>query len=270
MTQPTTPGPTPPTLPPPAAAAPLLRVCGLRKSRGSLPVLRGVDLELPAGSVGVLMGASGSGKSTLLRCILGLEDFEGGEIAVCDQRCVADAPVTERRRQIARIRQSVGMVFQQFHLFPHLTVEENVMEAPVHVRRIAPEAARKAARELLERVGLGAKLRSYPEELSGGQQQRVAIARALAMQPRVMLFDEPTSALDPRMTGEIQGVLADLARQGLAMLIATHAADFARKIADQVAVLVEGQVIECGPPGQVFDNPQRPETRDLLRSVAPH
>ncbi|MFM8288414.1 MAG: amino acid ABC transporter ATP-binding protein, partial [Planctomycetaceae bacterium] len=193
------------TTPPPNEAAPLaspvLRVTGLRMSRGTLPVLQGVDLDLPPAGVGVLMGASGSGKSTLLRCITGLEAFQAGEIEVCDQRCAASDPEGVKRRKIAAIRQSVGMVFQQFHLFPHLSVIENVTEAPIHVRGVAPEVARAAGRELLERVGLGSKLESFPDELSGGQQQRVAIARALAMQPRVMLFDEPTSALDPRMTG---------------------------------------------------------------------
>ena len=250
------------------SASPVLRITGLRKSRGALAVLQGVDLELPEAAVGVLMGASGSGKSTLLRCITGLEDFQAGEIEVCDQRCAAQDPESVKRRKLAAIRQSVGMVFQQFHLFPHLTVIENVTEAPIHVRGMAPEAAREAGRVLLERVGLGAKLHSYPDELSGGQQQRVAIARALAMQPRVMLFDEPTSALDPRMTGEVQAVMSDLASQGLAMLVATHSLEFARKIANQVAVLVDGRVIECGPPEQVFDHPQRPETRTLLRNAA--
>ncbi|MFM8218519.1 MAG: ABC transporter ATP-binding protein [Planctomycetaceae bacterium] len=234
------------TTPPPNEAAPLaspvLRVTGLRMSRGTLPVLQGVDLDLPPAGVGVLMGASGSGKSTLLRCITGLEAFQAGEIEVCDQRCAASDPEGVKRRKIAAIRQSVGMVFQQFHLFPHLSVIENVTEAPIHVRGVVPEVARAAGRELLERVGLGSKLESFPDELSGGQQQRVAIARAIVTRPRVLLADEPTGNLDSQRSHEIMELIQRLNRErGITVLMVTHEPDIAA-YAGRIVRFVDGRV----------------------------
>ncbi|MCY2966300.1 MAG: amino acid ABC transporter ATP-binding protein, partial [Planctomycetota bacterium] len=218
--------------------------------------------------VGVLIGASGSGKSTLLRCINGLENFQGGTIDVGGVRLDADPTRASRRSALQRIRLRVGMVFQQFNLFPHLNVIENVMEAPVCVLRQPRDAARVDATRLLDRVGLGDKLQSLPHQLSGGQQQRVAIARALAMKPEMILFDEPTSALDPRMTGEVLSVMTDLAKEGQTMLVVTHAMNFARRVANVVHVLSAGRVVESGPPEQVFESPDHPATRELLRDAA--
>jgi polar amino acid transport system ATP-binding protein len=195
----------------------------------------------------------------------GLESFEGGEIAVGAGRLTSNLSYGDRQRQLLRIRRSVGMVFQQFNLFPHMTVLANVIEAPQHVLKVPRERAVAEARTLLDRVGLGDRLDSRPAQLSGGQQQRVAIARALAMHPELILFDEPTSALDPKMTAEVLAVMADLARQGETMLVVTHAMTFARRVANDVHVIANGVIVESGPPAQIFEAPQHAETKELLQ-----
>jgi polar amino acid transport system ATP-binding protein len=243
----------------------MLTISQLVKRFRDREVLRGVSLRLEPGRVGVLIGPSGSGKSTILRCVNGLESFEGGEIAVAAGRLTAELSYGDRQRQLLQIRRSVGMVFQQFNLFPHMTVLANVIEAPVHVLKLPRERAVAEARKLLDRVGLGDRLDSRPAQLSGGQQQRVAIARALAMHPELILFDEPTSALDPKMTAEVLAVMADLARQGETMLVVTHAMTFARRVANEVHVIANGVIVESGPPAQVFEAPQHAETRELLQ-----
>ena len=242
----------------------MLSVNRIVKHHGPHPVLRGTSLSLQRGEVGVLIGASGSGKSTLLRCVNGLESFEKGEVTVGDVRLPAGTNGRERQRQLHSLRCRVGMVFQQFNLFPHLSAIENVIEAPVQVLHKPRDVATAEARALLDRVGLGERLDNMPHQLSGGQQQRVAIARALAMQPDLILFDEPTSGLDPRMTAEVLSVMADLAAQGQTMLVVTHSMSFARRAARSIFVLAHGEIIESGPPEQVFDSPQHPGTRDLL------
>lgn len=242
----------------------MLAITSLVKRHGPREVLRGVNLAMPAGEVGVLIGPSGSGKSTLLRCINGLEEFQEGEIIVDAVRLAAGQSVRERNAALARIRCRVGMVFQQFNLFPHLSVLGNVIEAPIHVERLPRSEAIERARGLLQRVGLGDRLESSPTQLSGGQQQRVAIARALAMKPELILFDEPTSALDPQMTQEVLAVMTDLAREGQSMLVVTHAMSFARKVAHRVHVIAEGVIAESGPPEQIFGAPTHPATKALL------
>jgi polar amino acid transport system ATP-binding protein len=243
----------------------MLTISQLVKRFRDREVLRGVSLRLEPGKVGVLIGPSGSGKSTILRCVNGLECFEGGEISVAAGRLTAQLSYGDRQRQLLAIRRSVGMVFQQFNLFPHMTVLANIIEAPIHVLKLPRERAVAEARKLLDRVGLGDRLESRPSQLSGGQQQRVAIARALAMRPELILFDEPTSALDPKMTAEVLAVMADLARQGETMLVVTHAMTFARRVANEVHVIANGVIVESGPPAQVFEAPQHEETRELLR-----
>ena len=243
---------------------PMLTISSLIKRHGPRDVLKGVTLSMAAGEVGVLIGPSGSGKSTLLRCINGLEEFHGGEIHVDNVRLTANGSPRERHLALAEIRKRVGMVFQQFNLFPHLSVLGNVIEAPRHVLRKSREEAVAKARQLLDRVGLGDRLGSSPAQLSGGQQQRVAIARALAMEPELVLFDEPTSALDPQMTQEVLAVMTDLAKEGQSMLVVTHAMGFARKAAHRVHVIAEGVIAESGPPEQIFDAPQHPATKTLL------
>jgi ABC-type polar amino acid transport system ATPase subunit len=245
----------------------MLTIDQLRKRHGEREVLRGVSLRLDKGRVGVLIGPSGSGKSTILRCVNGLERFEAGQIAVDGCRLSATFSHRERQAGLRTIRSRVGMVFQQFHLFPHLSVVGNVIEAPVHVLKKPRDEAMAEARELLGRVGLGDRLESAPQELSGGQQQRVAIARALAMRPDLLLFDEPTSALDPQMTAEVLAVMADLAREGQTMLVVTHAMGFARRVAHQVHVIAEGVIVEEGPPEQIFGAPKEPQTRLLLQQA---
>ncbi|MBS0265632.1 MAG: amino acid ABC transporter ATP-binding protein [Planctomycetes bacterium] len=247
----------------------MLSITQLAKRFGQRDVLRGVSLSLAAGRVGTLIGSSGSGKSTLLRCINGLEVFDAGEIAVAGGRLTGAANDQQRPQQLALIRRRVGMVFQQFNLFPHQTVLGNVIEAPVHVLGIPVEVARTEARQFLDKVGLGDRCESYPAQLSGGQQQRVAIARALAMKPQLILFDEPTSALDPKMTAEVLAVMAQLATQGQTMLVVTHDMDFARRVSHDVHVMAAGQIVESGPPDQIFGSPARPETRELLNANAP-
>lgn len=246
----------------------MLEIHQLHKRHGEREVLRGIDLTLSKGQVGVLIGPSGGGKSTVLRCINGLDLFHAGKISVAEHLLAGEATEAERKRELSAIRRRVGMVFQQFNLFPHKSVLGNVIEAPMQVLRKSRAQAVAEATELLDRVGLGDRCESMPHQLSGGQQQRVAIARALAMKPELILFDEPTSALDPKMTAEVLGVMADLAAGGQTMLVVTHAMGFARRAAHQVFVMAEGMIAESGPPTQVFDDPQRPETRDFLKQVA--
>ncbi len=235
-------------------------------------VLKGVDLDVARGEVTVILGPSGSGKSTLLRCINELEEITGGSVVVGGDLMGyrADAKGTLHRlhpKVVARQRSRIGMVFQRFHLFPHMTALENVMEAPVQVRGLSKKAAKQRALELIERVGLTDRMEHYPAQLSGGQQQRVAIARALAMDPELMLFDEPTSALDPELVGEVLSVMQDLARSGMTMIVVTHEIGFAREVADHVVFMDDGVIVESGPPSAVLDNPQEQRTRDFLAHV---
>ncbi|MBN2510749.1 MAG: amino acid ABC transporter ATP-binding protein [Spirochaetales bacterium] len=239
----------------------MVRVENIQKHFGSLKVLKGIDLDIQEKEIVVIIGPSGSGKSTLLRCINFLEMPDKGKVFINQHE------VKTNNHDINGLRARVGMVFQHFHLFPHMTVLENVMEGPVQVKKIAKNKARKAAAELLEKVGLSDKADEYPEMLSGGQKQRVAIARSLAMEPEVILFDEPTSALDPELVGEVIDVIDDLAREGMTMAIVTHEIWFARKVAHKVIVMDEGKIIEQGPPEQVFDNPTHPRTQQFLKQV---
>jgi ABC-type polar amino acid transport system ATPase subunit len=246
----------------------VITVRELVKRHGNLSVLDGVSLAVNRAEVAAVIGPSGGGKSTLLRCINGLEHFEAGEVRV-DGVCLG--PGAEDRRSgevLRRLRRQVGMVFQQFHLFPHLSVLENVLSGPLYALGRPRAEAEPEARQLLERVGLGDKLHCRPEQLSGGQQQRVAIARALAVKPAAILFDEPTSALDPRMAAEVLGVIADLARSGQTMVVVTHAMGFARQVAHTVHVMNGGRIVESGPPAQVFEAPQTEVTRTFLAQAA--
>ena len=230
-------------------------------------VLRGVSLTVADGEVCVLLGPSGGGKSTLLRTINGLETFDSGTIRVCDVTLPAAAGL-ERELALGKIRQRVGMVFQQFNLFPHRTVLQNVTEAPINVLKQPKDSAIANARRLLDRVGMLDKQNARPGSLSGGQQQRVAIARTLAMSPEAILFDEPTSALDPRTTAEVISVMTDLAAAGQRMIVVTHAMSFARTVAHQVHILHAGTIAESGPPQQIFDDPQTEITRSFLSEAA--
>ncbi|NRG39346.1 amino acid ABC transporter ATP-binding protein [Rathayibacter sp. VKM Ac-2835] len=249
----------------------MVRLEGVHKSFGSLEVLKGIDLTMEREKVTCLLGPSGSGKSTLLRCINHIERIDSGRVFV-DDRLIGyierDGRFYEmKERLVTRQRQEIGMVFQGFNLFPHLTVEQNIMEGRVGIQRVAPAQARSEAHALLERVGLREKATAYPNQLSGGQKQRVAIARALAMQPKVMLFDEPTSALDPELVGEVLEVMRDLADSGMTMIVVTHEIAFAREVADHVVFMDGGVVVEQGPPEQVLVRPQQPRTRAFLRGV---
>ncbi|MEV0067103.1 amino acid ABC transporter ATP-binding protein [Amycolatopsis sp. NPDC050768] len=241
------------------------------KSFGSLNVLKGIDLEVHEREVLCLIGPSGSGKSTLLRCINHLEKIDAGRLYVdgvlVGYRQRGDKLHELREKEVAFQRKDIGMVFQRFNLFPHMTALENVMEAPVQVRREPRSEVRQRALELLERVGLGDKAASYPAQLSGGQQQRVAIARALAMQPKLMLFDEPTSALDPELVGDVLGVMRQLAKDGMTMVVVTHEMQFAREVADKVLFMDGGVVVEAGPPAQVIGAPQHQRTKEFLARV---
>ncbi|RZF29217.1 amino acid ABC transporter ATP-binding protein [Paraburkholderia sp. UYCP14C] len=239
----------------------MIEITNVHKSFGSVPVLKGISLNVNQGEVVCLIGASGSGKSTLLRCINALESYDEGEIRLLGER------VEQRARNINQLRTQVGMVFQRFNLFPHRTALENVMEGPVHVKRLARADAQREASELLDKVGLGHKLHAYPHQLSGGQQQRVAIARSLAMKPKAILFDEPTSALDPELVGEVLGVMRTLAREGMTMLVVTHEMGFAREVADRVCFLHAGLIIEEGTAQQVLGSPRETRTREFLRHV---
>ncbi len=242
----------------------MIRIQGLVKRHGSLEVLKGVSLNVAKGEVAAIIGASGSGKSTLMRCVNGLETFEAGSVVVDGVKIDGSASLADRQSAASRVCRQVGMVFQAYHLFPHRSVLQNVTEGPIHVLKMPREAAEARAIKLLDRVGLADRIDARPRHLSGGQQQRVAIARALAMEPQAILFDEPTSALDPRMTAEVLAVIADLARDGLTIVVVTHAMRFARNVAQTVHVLDHGVVIESGAPGQIFDAPREPATRRLL------
>ncbi len=246
----------------------MIETIDLHKRHGKLEVLRGISLTVAEGEVAVIVGPSGGGKSTFLRCLNGLEPFHAGEVRIGENRL---GPGEQSRQTLARlklVRREVGMVFQQFNLFPHLTVLQNVIEAPRRVLGLSRDEAISRAKALLDRVGLADKINERPERLSGGQQQRVAIARALAMQPRAILFDEPTSALDPRMTAEVLAVLADLAKSGQTMIVVTHAMSFARRAAHTVYVFEEGRVLESGPPQQIFENPREKATAEFVREQA--
>ncbi|MHB1063107.1 MAG: amino acid ABC transporter ATP-binding protein [Georgenia sp.] len=253
----------------------MVEITGLHKFFGELHVLRGVDLTVAAGEVCVVVGPSGSGKSTLLRCVNQLEEIDAGRLRVdgvlAGYREEDRGGRTELYRlhpkKIAMQRARIGMVFQRFNLFPHMTALENVMEAPVQVRRRSRAGARAAARELLDRVGLADRADHYPAQLSGGQQQRVAIARALAMEPELMLFDEPTSALDPELVGEVLTVMQDLAASGMTMVVVTHEIGFAREVGDHLVFMDDGVIVEQGEPRTVLDDPQQQRTREFLSKV---
>ncbi len=246
----------------------IVRVEGVHKRFGSLEVLKGIDMELHKGEVVVIFGRSGSGKSTLLRCVNFLEDPSEGTIEVAGVRLGGGHRTRRKREQIRQLRLHVGMVFQQFNLFPHNTVLQNVMAGPLCLRHADKAATRTLALSLLDQVGLSDKADEHPIRLSGGQQQRVAIARALAMQPDVMLFDEPTSALDPELTGEVLAVMKSLATDlHMPMMVVTHEMGFAREVADRMAFFHEGVILEQGPPEQVFGATKFPETRKFLDAV---
>ena len=247
----------------------LVEISGVRKSFGAIEVLKGIDLAVAAGEVVCLLGSSGSGKTTLLRCINNLESIDAGTVlvdgAMIGYRLGPDgALVPEPDRITAAKRARVGMVFQRFNLFAHLTALENVCEAPVHVRRVALVEATSRARDLLASVGLADKAEQYPHELSGGQQQRVAIARALAMDPILMLFDEPTSALDPELVGEVLDTMRRLASDGMTMIVVTHEMSFARDVADRVVLMDAGQIVEAAAPAAFFTSPTHARTRAFL------
>ncbi len=245
----------------------MIDVRDLVKNHGTLRVLDGVTLTVRRGEVAVIIGPSGGGKSTLLRCINGLETFQQGEVRV-DNFILSSSDINSANSTTLRqLRQRVGMVFQQFHLFPHLRVLDNVLSGPLWTLHQSREQAEPTARHLLERVGLADKIAAWPEQLSGGQQQRVAIARALAMHPEAILFDEPTSALDPRMAGEVLQVITDLARSGQTMIVVTHAMSFARRVAHTVHVMHNGRIAESGPPEQIFSQPHQEVTRSFLAQV---
>ena len=245
----------------------IVNIQGMNKYFGKLHVLKDIDLEVNAGEVVVIIGASGSGKSTLIRCVNGLEEFESGKLEVDGHPL---APKGGNQKSLYEIRKEVGMVFQQFNLFPHLTVKKNIMLAPMKVKNESQVVANGTAERLLQRVGIADQAGKYPSQLSGGQQQRVAIARALAMDPRLMLFDEPTSALDPEMIGEVLDVMRELAKEGMTMMVVTHEMGFAREVADRVIYIHQGQIVEEGKPEDVFDNPQNERTQSFLSRVLKH
>lgn len=239
----------------------MIKIEGLFKSFGKLDVLKGIDYKVNEKEVICVIGPSGSGKSTFLRCINLLEDITAGEIFIDGVK------INDVNTDINEIRKEVGMVFQQFNLFPHMRVLENITLAPKKIRKMSPADADKLAYQLLEKVGLSDKARAYPEQLSGGQQQRVAIARALAMRPKVMLFDEPTSALDPEMVKEVLDVMKELALEGMTMVVVTHEMGFAREMGDRVIFIDEGHLVEEGPPEQIFGNPTNERTKAFLSKV---
>ncbi len=253
----------------------MIEAVGVHKFFGHLHVLKGVDLTVERGEVCVVLGPSGSGKSTLLRCVNELEQISAGRITVDGELMglrevvKGGATVLHRRtdKDIARQRAKIGMVFQRFNLFPHMTALQNVMEAPVQVLGLTKAKARERALQELERVGLADRVDHYPGQLSGGQQQRVAIARALAMDPQLMLFDEPTSALDPELVGEVLAVMRELADSGMTMMVVTHEVGFAREVADQVVFMDEGEIVERGAPAQLIDTPRHQRTRDFFAKV---
>ncbi len=239
----------------------MIRVSNLHKSFGKNDVLKGIDEHIKKGEVVVVIGPSGSGKSTFLRCLNLLEEPTSGKIIF------EDNDITDKKVDINKIREKMGMVFQQFNLFPHKTVLENLTIAPIKVKGISKAQAEKKAMELLDRVGLSNKAKSYPSSLSGGQKQRIAIARALAMEPDVMLFDEPTSALDPEMVGEVLNVMKDLAKEGMTMVVVTHEMGFAKEVGDRIIFMDNGNIVEQGTPEEIFSNPKNPRTIDFLSKV---
>ncbi len=239
----------------------IIRIKGARKRFGATQALNGVDLQIAKGEVILVIGPSGSGKSTLLRCVNRLEHLDSGEI------WVEDDCVTSRNANIRKIREEVGMVFQSFNLFPHLSAARNIALSPSIVLKEDKDVVDERVKTLLKRVGLADKADAYPEQLSGGQQQRVAIARALAMKPKIMLFDEPTSALDPEMIKEVLDVMLDLAKEGMTMMVVSHEMGFARAAADRVVFMDEGQIVESGPPDQLFANPKEERTRRFLDHI---
>ncbi|AOA00774.1 amino acid ABC transporter ATP-binding protein [Carnobacterium divergens] len=238
-----------------------LKVENLKKSYGSLEVLKGLDLEIQEGEVVCMIGPSGSGKSTFLRCMNHLEEINGGTVIVDDY------DLTDPTIDINQVRQNIGMVFQHFNLFPHLTILENITLAPIELKKETKDSAKKRALSLLETVGLKDKANAYPKSLSGGQKQRVAIARALAMSPDIMLFDEPTSALDPEMVGDVLEVMQTLAKQGMTMIVVTHEMGFAKEVADRVIFMDGGYIVEEGTPTEVFDHPKNERTKNFLEKV---
>ncbi|WP_441250296.1 amino acid ABC transporter ATP-binding protein [Kitasatospora sp. McL0602] len=256
---------------PQSSGHPMVRAEGVRKSYGLVEVLKGIDLEVRQGEVFCLIGPSGSGKSTFLRCINHLEKINGGFLSVDGElvgyRQKGDRLYELKDREVAVKRRDIGMVFQRFNLFPHMTALENVIEAPVQVKGEGKSAAKERAMALLERVGLADKAASYPSQLSGGQQQRVAIARALAMKPKLMLFDEPTSALDPELVGDVLDVMRGLAEEGMTMIVVTHEMGFAREVGDALVFMDGGVVVESGHPREVLTNPQHERTRAFLSKV---
>lgn len=240
---------------------PKLIVEHLKKNFGDLEVLKDLSLEVQEGEVICIIGPSGSGKSTFLRCMNALEDITGGKVIIDDY------DLTDPAQDINKVRENIGMVFQQFNLFPHLTVLENIMLAPKELKDSSDKEVETKALNLLETVGLSEKANDYPKSLSGGQKQRVAIARALAMDPDIMLFDEPTSALDPEMVGDVLEVMKKLAKEGMTMLVVTHEMGFAKEVADRVVFMDGGYIVEEGPPKQLFNQPKSPRTKDFLDKV---
>ena len=239
----------------------MIRVSNLHKSFGKNDVLKGIDEHIEKGEVVVVIGPSGSGKSTFLRCLNLLEEPTSGKIIF------EGNDITDKKVDINKIREKMGMVFQQFNLFPHKTVLENLTIAPIKVKGLSKSEAEKKAMELLDRVGLSNKATAYPSSLSGGQKQRIAIARALAMEQDVMLFDEPTSALDPEMVGEVLSVMKDLAKEGMTMVVVTHEMGFAREVGDRILFMDNGNIVEQGTPEEIFSNPKNPRTIDFLSKV---
>ena len=242
----------------------LVALTGVRKSFGDHVVLDDINLTIRRGEAIVVAGPSGSGKSTMLRCVNGLETIDGGSITVDGQR------IDTAGRGLSVLRREIGMVFQSFNLFPHMTVERNVMLAPVKVRGVAEAEARRRAHELLGQVGIPQKAKDYPADLSGGQQQRVAIARALAMDPKLMLFDEPTSALDPEVIREVLDVMRDLARSGMTMIVVTHEMGFAREVCDRLVFIDGGRIVEEGPPDEFFTNARSERAREFVDKIIHH
>ena len=239
----------------------MIEVYDLNKKFGELHVLKGVNSHIKKGEVVVVIGPSGSGKSTFLRCLNLLEQPTSGEIIF------EGTSITSKENNIDKLRQKMGMVFQQFNLFPHMTVLNNITLAPIKLRGLSKDEAEKIAYKLLKRIGLEDKAKTYPNQLSGGQKQRIAIARALAMAPDVMLFDEPTSALDPEMVGEVLEVMKDLAKEGMTMIVVTHEMGFAREVGDRVLFMDEGKIVEEGTPDEIFNNPQNPRTKGFLAKI---
>jgi glutamate transport system ATP-binding protein len=242
----------------------LVELAQVRKSFGDNVVLDGIDLSVERGAAIVIAGPSGSGKSTLLRCINGLEPVNGGEVRF------EGAAIGYSGKALSRLRAEIGMVFQQFNLFPHLTVRDNIVLGPVKAKGVSQEEGRARARELLERVGIPEKELEYPADLSGGQQQRVAIARALAMEPKLMLFDEPTSALDPEMIREVLDVMRDLARDGMTMIVVTHEMGFAREVCDRIVFIDDGQIVEEGTPDEFFSAAKSPRAKEFVDKIIHH